>query len=860
MVQREKISITLCLWVVAMAFFIQPLYAQQPVLFDPHETFKSMSYPPDDLYRTANGRPGVGYWQNKADYKIVGSFDTLSRVFSAKMIVTYTNNSPHDLHEIWIGLAQNRFRKDSRASALTPINGSRFGIQEYTEGFVFDRVSVPGKSRSQLAKAAYELMNDQLKIDLPNTLKPSKSVTLSLNYHFTLPVKGSDFMGVMPSLNGSIYQISSWFPRVVVYDNIKGWNTNAGYYVEPGKLDYSINVPSEMIVQGTGSLVNPREVLTKLQYDRLMTAAKSDTTVQIRRPEEINLSTAKSPGSRSIWHFKADNAGDAIFAISKAFIWDAVKVNIPGKAPALAMSLYPMESNFAVWQESAQSMKKILENYSKLWGAYPYATAVNIGGLVTGIAGPGACFLYYKSNGMANGVWPILNHELGHNWFNIMVAGNGRHGWMVEGLNSFINHVNGEQLKRQTAFEMPDAVQWLTKAKPGQTAATPAELVTYNNFALLSYMKPAIAINLLRTQVLGAERFDPAFRGFIADWKFKHPMPSDFFRYMESATGEDLSWFWQSWFMNDWRLDQSLTEVAYVDNRSEKGINIKLLNKGKMVMPVVVEVIEFNGNINRVKLPAEIWQKGPEWVFHYPSTTTVISVKIDPDQRLPDQDYSNNTWQGNSVRKSVPAGVTAKKIVEQYLHAVGGRNKAMKVFTADLEYFKLVDEVEYVLIRTVNEGQYDTEIRLSSLPYPLHKYTTKESDVRYRQMGTQMELNTTQKKSIQQMCQLFPELQLLESDMQLEETIQNINGTDVYVLHLDRGKPGERKCYYEVSSGLKVKEVYLGAEDFNLLYSSLDIAEYKPVNGLLLPHTLILKRAGENIVMLKKKQFKLTIN
>jgi hypothetical protein len=125
----------------------------------------------------------------------------------------------------------------------------------------------------------------------------------------------------------------------VVYDNIKGWNiANTGYYVEPGTLDYRITVPAEMIVQGSGKLINPQEVLTSVQQRRLAAAAKSDLTVQIRKADELNHAPAKPTGSHSTWHFKADNAGDGIFAVSKAFIWDAVKVNVPGKGQVMAMS------------------------------------------------------------------------------------------------------------------------------------------------------------------------------------------------------------------------------------------------------------------------------------------------------------------------------------------------------------------------------------------------------------------------------------------------------------------------------------------------------------------------------------------
>lgn len=635
------------------------VYGQQFSVFDPQESFKQVNYPTGNLVRAATGKPGPKYWQNRVDYKISANFDTLSRQLRATEELTYFNNSPDVLPEIWLLLGQNRFRKDSRTTATTPLDGSRFGIKEFTDGFVLEKVVAKNKKSGLWNKIEYKIMNDQLKIILPEDLKTKDKISLRIDYHFILPKNGSDFMGILPTTNGTIYQFSAWFPRVVVYDDIEGWNTaNTGYYIEPGKLDYKITAPSGCIVQGTGQLLNPEQVLTKIQLSRFRTAEKSNHTIQIRTAKEVDVASSSSGPGVLTWHFSGDNMGDGMFAVSKSFIWDAVKVDLPNKRIALAMSLYPVESNYETWQQSAQTMKKVLESYSKLWCPYPYQTAVNIAGPVTGIGGPGTSFIHYQSNGIGNGVWAKINHELGHSWFNMMVAGNSRQAWMAEGLNSFINHVNGEVLQGETAFLMPNAVDWLGKAKPNQSVATPYELMLYKNFALLAYVKPAVALNLLRTQVLGPKRFDAAFQTFVHVWKFKHPRPFDFFRCMEQESGEKLDWFWQSWFLNDWTLDQSIESVKYVNEQPEKGVDIQLFNKGKMVMPVVLEIIELNGRTDRVSLPAEVWQKSAEWTFHYASTSAIISVKLDPDHSLPDQDLSNNIWCGDNVQKKMADGIT----------------------------------------------------------------------------------------------------------------------------------------------------------------------------------------------------------
>lgn len=843
---------------------LSPVCAQQPPVFNPLESFKQVIYPAGNRVRTVSGKPGSQYWQNRADYQISADFDTLSRQLKATQEVSYFNNSPDALSELWFLLGQNRFRKDSRTTILTPVNGSRFGIMEFTDGFVLEKVMIKNNKNGTWSNVGYKIMNDQLKVLLPEDLNTKAKLSIRIDYHFILPKNGSDFMGVLPTVNGTIYQFASWFPRILVYDDIEGWNTsNSGYYIEPGKLKYKITVPSECIVQGTGQLLNPEQVLTKIQLERLHAAKKSDQTVQIRTAKEAGMSSSRPGSGRLTWHFSADNTGDGLFAVSKSFIWDAVKVDMPNKEVVMAMSLYPVESNYETWKQSAQTMKKVLESYSKLWSPYPFETSVNIAGPVTGIGGPGVSFIHYKSDGMANGVWSKINHELGHSWFNMMVAGNGRQAWMVEGLNSFINHVNGEVLEGETAFLMADAVDWLGKAKPGQSVATPYELMIDKNFALLAYMKPAVALNLLRTQVLGKKRFDDAFRTFVQAWKFKHPVPADFFRCMEKETGENLSWFWQSWFLNDWNLDQSIENVKYVNEQPEKGVDIKLVNKGKMVMPLVLEIIEFNGQVKRISLPVEVWQKGAEWTFHYPSTTAVISVKLDPDHALPDTDLANNIWRGNASQKKIPPGMTAQTVLDRYFAAIGGKASVLKLKSAVLKYTRGEGKMLYTLEQTASfPDQYSFKLDFASLAQPLQKYTVNGENVNYQKFGAPEELNTKQNLQVKLMCRLFPELEMNTGKhrLRLADSTRNLSGTDVYVLFANENHAAGRAYYYDVKSGLKVKEEDLMHSDPDLPYTSMEMAEYKTLDGLMLPYTLIFKRAGENETLLKGKEFKLTMN
>jgi len=150
----------------------------------------------------------------------------------------------------------------------------------------------------------------------------------------------------------------------------------------------------------------------------------------------------------------------------------------------------------------------------------------------------------------------------------------------------------------------------------------------------VSYFKAAHGLVLLREQILGPERFDRAFRKYIRDWAFKHPSPSDFFRAMESEGGEDLSWFWRGWYLNNWTFDMAVEKIA--------GAQVTIANRGQLVFPATVEAKFQDGTSVRVKLPVETWMSRTSIVWNVPGGKPVASVVIDPDRVLPDSDRANN--------------------------------------------------------------------------------------------------------------------------------------------------------------------------------------------------------------------------
>ena len=613
--------------------------------------------------RTAGGQPGAEYWQNAADYKIDARLDEKTARVTATATITYTNNSPDALAFVWLQVDQNLYRENSRGAAITPVGGGRFGNNSrgFPGGDSLQTVSI--ELHGKKLKADYRVTDTRMQIMLPEALKPNgDKLKIDITYGFTIPEYGSDRLGRLKTKNGEIFEVAQWYPRMAVYDDVEGWNTlpylTAEFYLEYGNFDYTLNVPANYLVGGSGELVNPTEVLTSAQQNRLVKAASSDQTVLVRSAEEVTQVGSRPGGQngRLTWHFRCQRARDVAWAASAAFVWDAAKMNLPSGRKSLAQSLYPVEAaQDTAWNRSTEYVKKSIEYNSKQWYEYTYPVATNVAGMVGGMEYPGIVFCGVKDR--KADLWGVTDHEFGHNWFPMIVGSNERkYPWMDEGFNTFINILstnnfnNGEyKALNDTTRLVLGNIRYIADPAtvPPYTVpdVTPANMLGYAAYAKMGY-----GLFLLRAEVLGPERFDYAFRTYIKRWAFKHPQPKDFFRTINDASGEDLTWFWREWVYNNWTLDQAVTTVTYVNQDPAQGALITVENKGQAAMPVIADVTETSGKTTRVRLPVEVWQRSGTWTFRYNSTTPLTLVKLNPTKMLPDANPSNNVWRAQVLK------------------------------------------------------------------------------------------------------------------------------------------------------------------------------------------------------------------
>ena len=490
--------------------------AQTP---DPREIFAPLSLPtPPGPTRSAAGIPGHDYWQNRADYTINARIDTAAHTLHATETILYTNNSPDPLDVLWIQLEQNIYRHDARAN-FKPQYMPR-GCCAYTDGDVIEAVGLED-AKGHITPLTPIVTDTRMQIRLPAPLAAKYGqLKLHIAYHYTVPGAWGGRTAVTTTRNGDLYEIAQWYPRLCVYDDLRGWDTapylGSEFYLEYGDFDYSVTVPWDYLVAGSGELVNPKDVLTATQQSRLAQAAASDKTVFIRTPDEVGKPETRPTNSGTkTWHFQMKNTRDVVFTASPAFVWDAARINLPGNKHALAMSVYPTEAAGPQhWERSTEYVKAAIENFSARWFPYPWPVMVNLGGHGASMEYPGIVFDDMHDAGRE--LFWITTHEVGHSWFPMIVGSNERrNAWMDEGFNTFIDVYQSDDFnhgefgpKRDSEYAehggnpADEIIPTLTDPK-APIILDPADIISEKYRHPISYFKPAFGLVLLREQILG---------------------------------------------------------------------------------------------------------------------------------------------------------------------------------------------------------------------------------------------------------------------------------------------------------------------------------------------------------------------
>ena len=610
-----------------------------------------IDWPGPNRYRSSSGVPGPDYWQQRADYTIDASLDTATTAINGAVEIRYTNNSPDTLRYVWLQADQNLYRTGSKGSALFPAD-SRWGVRGFEGGYAFSDVRVNGV-------AVQPRINDtMMRLDLPSPIPPrGGKATIAIRYSFRVPEHGSDRMG----RDSSLYELAQWYPRMAVYDDVRGWNTDpylgqGEFYLEYGDFDYSVTVPAGYIVAGSGVLQNPGEVLSATQRQRLASASHGTAVVSIITQAEAAAAKTRSVSGTRTWRFRAQNVHDVAWAGAPDFRWDATSWN-----GVLAQAYYQFPKAGRAWEQAAEQTQWTIRQYSQLFFPFPYPQATSVAGPVGGMEYPMFVMVHYGNNDPTS-IFGTINHEHGHEWFPMIVGSNERrYAWMDEGFNTYLNAFAQEaRYPGQSAYPT-----YLKNWADAVTAETQSPLMTAPDnidpsaLGAIGYRKPAVVLLTLRNHVVGSNAFDAAFREYIRAWAFKHPTPGDFFRSIENSTGEDLSWFWRSFFYTNDVLDIGIDSVRMRTADGEQFAVVALRRNTTIPFPVRFRVAYADGTTQDFSLPVNIWARSNRFDAVVPARAKVVGVRLWPDPSVPDWNSANDTW-GNPPAGSPSGPVTRK--------------------------------------------------------------------------------------------------------------------------------------------------------------------------------------------------------
>jgi hypothetical protein len=538
--------------------------------------------PTPNEYRTASGAPGYKYWQQRADYVIDVELDDVNQRIIGKETITYQNISPDSLSYLWLQIDQNLFAKDSDTQKTQTAPSFERGVPlsqlEQTVARQYDgKVNITNVSDAKNNGLKYTIVNTMMRIDLPTPLASGQTFVFNVGWNYVINNQrifgGRAGYEYFPRDGNYLYEMAQWFPRMAAYYDVYGWQHkqflgSGEFTLEFGNYLVRITAPNDHVVSATGVLQNSKEVLTKTQIDRLKQSETAKEPMKIITAEEAKANESSKPTGKKTWIFKADDVRDFAFASSRKFIWDAQGHNVGGNN-VMAMSFYPNEGN-PLWEKySTHAIIHTLNVYSRYSFTYPYPVAQSINGPVGGMEYPMICFNGPRPNadgsysaGTKYGLISVIIHEVGHNYFPMIVNSDERDWtWMDEGLNTFLQYLSEQEWEEKYPSrrgEPQNITDYMISENQVPIMTQSDSLLQFGNNA---YAKPATALNILRETVMGRELFDFAFKTYAQRWKFKRPTPADFFRTMEDASAVDLDWFWRGWFYTTDHVDISIENV-----------------------------------------------------------------------------------------------------------------------------------------------------------------------------------------------------------------------------------------------------------------------------------------------------------
>jgi len=585
--------------------------------------------------RSPDGRPGANYWQNRGRYTIAITALPPDRSIRGTEEITYFNNSPDTIRTPVIRLFLNIHKPGAPRSG-----GGSAGY--LTSGVHIDSLAVNGQA-TPWPGAGNTFTFQRLRLATP--LLPHDSVRLSFKWHNDISLES----GREGMLDSTTYFLAYFYPRVAVYDDYNGWDTMTftdvqEFYSDFNDYDVAITVPANYVVWGTGTLLNPSEVLQPAALDRFNRSFTSDQTINVATRADM-ANNAVTRQSTNTWRFRAANIPDMTFNLSNHYVWDAASVVVDDATHRRASVQAAYNDTAQDFHHMVQFGRHSLDWLSHNWPGvpYPYEKTTVVEGLA-GMEYP----MMVNDESYADTVFSrfVVEHEIAHSYFPFYMGINeSRYAMMDEGWATTFEYLIGVadlgKARESSFFERFRVNGWSYNPSPLEDLPiiTPADGLSANAYGDNAYGKAALGYLALK-DLLGDAAFGSALHAFMDRWHGKHPIPWDFFNTVNDVTGRNLNWFWNGWYFSNSYIDFAVRGVTKTDD----GYSVVIDNVGGMPAPVDLEAHYGDGTSDVIHETAAIWQADPERAtVAIPTRKSLQSLLVNGGIWV-DADSTNNRW------------------------------------------------------------------------------------------------------------------------------------------------------------------------------------------------------------------------
>ena len=583
----KKQSIILLLTV--FAFLTQNSFAQE--LYMPRnikEAYKKGT-------RSIDGKPGKNYWQNHGKYTMDISVDPKTRLVSGTETIVYENNSNDTLRNLVVRFVNNLHKPSSPRSGTV-------SDDFLSNGLTITSLKIEGEIYKEDARSWGTVGNVKMKKGIP----PHSKATINIDWNYPL----SKESGREGQIDETTFFVAYSYPRVSVFDDYNGWDRlphtdRQEFYNDFNDYVFSVKAPKNYVVYATGDFLNPDEVLQPEFAARLKKSYATDEILHIANETELKSGLVTKQNEWNVWKFEAKNISDVCFGLSDHYLWDASSIVVDKKTNRRASVQAAYDIKGTDFVNSVKNNQYALDFFSNNWPGvpYPFSKMTAFQGFAD-MEYPMMC----NDSQMGDAVFAQLvqDHEVAHTYFPFYMGINEtRYAFMDEGWATTFEYLIGIAEHGKEAadkFYKEFRVQNYIKdesTEEDQPIISMSTQVSGAGYGNNSYGKASLSYLALK-DLLGDDLFKKSLHAYMENWNGKHPIPWDYFNSMNTASGQNLNWFFNNWFFTNNYIDLSIKNVA-------KNV-VSIENVGGFAVPFDVNVVYEDNSTETLHQTPEIWK------------------------------------------------------------------------------------------------------------------------------------------------------------------------------------------------------------------------------------------------------------